>query len=119
MGKSNSITELSQAESRGPTNQLQLSESLNQKGKTLEGDSLDRIQENIVLKKNGSSTEVMASTSAKDTMQTKAKALKSRQTQSGPLMPGMVLSHLSSERARNSERFVILHFKFLHLCLAP
>lgn len=104
LGKSNSITELSQAESGGPTNQLQLSESLNQKGKTLECDSLDRIQESIVLKKNGSSTEVMASTSAKDTMQTKAKALKSRQTQSGPLMPGMVLSHSSSERARNSER---------------
>lgn len=104
VGKSNSITELSQAESRGPTNQLQLSESLNKKGKTLEGDSLDRIQENIVLKKNGSSTEEMASTSEKDAMQTKAKAVKSRQTQSGPLMPGMVLCHSSSERTRNFER---------------
>lgn len=104
LGKSNSIAELSQAESRGPTNQLQLSESLNKKGKALEGDSLDRNQENIALKKNGSSTEEMASTSEKDTMQTKAKAVKSRQTQSGPLTPGMVLSQSSSERARNSER---------------
>lgn len=104
LGKSNSIAELSQAESRGPTNQLQLYESLNKKGKALEGDSLDRNQENIALRKNGSSTEEMASTSEKDTMQTKAKAVKSRQTQSGPLMPGMVLSHSSSERARNPER---------------
>lgn len=119
MGKSNSIAELSQAESRGPTNQLQLYESLNKKGKALEGDSLDRNQENIALKKNGSSTEEMASTSEKDTMQTKAKAVKSRHTQSGPLMPGMLLSHSSSERARNPERFVSLHFKFLHLCLVP
>ncbi|KAH9718968.1 protein kinase superfamily protein [Citrus sinensis] len=104
LGKSNSIAELSQAESRGPTNQLQLYESLNKKGKALEGDSLDRNQENIALRKNGSSTEEMASTSEKDTMQTKAKAVKSRHTQSGPLMPGMLLSHSSSERARNSER---------------
>ncbi|KAJ0048129.1 hypothetical protein Pint_14829 [Pistacia integerrima] len=97
-GKSNSAAEVSQTENSGQNDQLQLSESLNKKGKSPE------IQEKIVFKKNGSSTEAMASTSEKDSMLTKAKSVKSRQSQSGPLMPGVVLTHSSSERGRNSDR---------------
>ncbi|XP_031265654.1 serine/threonine-protein kinase BLUS1-like isoform X2 [Pistacia vera] len=97
-GKSNSAAEVSQTENRGQNDQLRLSESLNKKGKSPE------IQEKIVFKKNGSSTEAMASTSEKDSILTKAKSVKSRQSQSGPLMPGVVLTHSSSERGRNSDR---------------
>ncbi|KAK0586089.1 hypothetical protein LWI29_000730 [Acer saccharum] len=99
-GKSNSNIELC----RGKSDQQQ-SECLNRKGKILEVDSLESgIQENIVLKRNGLSTEAMASTSEKDLMPTKVKTLQTRQTQSGPLMPGVVLSHSASEK-RYSERF--------------
>lgn len=117
-GKSSSMIELPQAECKGPSDQLRQSECLNKKGKTLEGDSLEAgVQENIILRKNGSNTEVMSSTSEKETMETKAKTVKGRQTQSGPLMPGKVLSHSSSERGRTSERFVIVNFQCLLLCL--
>ncbi|XP_044484708.1 serine/threonine-protein kinase BLUS1-like isoform X4 [Mangifera indica] len=40
----------------------------------------------------------------KDSVLTKSKADKSRQTQSGPLVPGVVLTHSSLERGRNSDR---------------
>lgn len=93
-----------QTETGEQNDQLQPSESLNKKGKSPE------IQENFFLKKNGSSTEAMASTSEKDSVLTKSKADKSRQTQSGPLVPGVVLTHSSLERGRNSDRFVIFHY---------
>lgn len=74
------------------------------KGKDLESDLLDSDQRKNELKKNGSKTELPL-TSDKDVVQTKTRNQtgKSRQSQSGPLMPGTVLGH-SSERARNIER---------------
>lgn len=42
---------------------------------------------------------------------------KTRETQSGPLMPGIVLSNSQSERARNVERFMMIYL-FLHLSFA-
>ncbi|KAL5750184.1 hypothetical protein ACOSP7_024787 [Xanthoceras sorbifolium] len=105
-GKSNSSVELYWSEYRGKSDQPQLSECSNRKGKIVEVDSLESgIQEKILLKKNGSSSEAMASTSEKDLMPAKVKTVKTRQTQSGPLMPGVVLSHSASERGRNLERF--------------
>ncbi|XP_044477240.1 serine/threonine-protein kinase BLUS1-like isoform X2 [Mangifera indica] len=104
-GKSNSNAEFSQTENIEQSDQLQLSESLNNKGKSPEIESLEpEIKEKIVIKKIGSSIEAMASNSEKDSMLTKAKTVKSRQTQSGPLMPGVKLTHSLSERGRNSDR---------------
>ncbi|CAL2260743.1 unnamed protein product [Prunus armeniaca] len=82
-------------------------ESLNKKGKVLESNILESGgQQKTAWKKNGSSSEATASTSEKDMVQAKNKNLlvKSRQTQSGPLTPGAVLSHSLSERARIFER---------------
>ncbi|KAL7165615.1 hypothetical protein ACSBR2_041321 [Camellia fascicularis] len=76
-------------------------------GKIPESDLLrSDYQGKIDLEKNGSRTELPPSTSEKDAAQGKAKAPsgKSRQTQSGPLMPGIVLSHSASERGRIFER---------------
>ncbi|XP_028077831.1 germinal center kinase 1 [Camellia sinensis] len=76
-------------------------------GKIPESDLLQSdYQGKIDLEKNGSRTELPPSTSEKDAAQGKAKAPsgKSRQTQSGPLMPGIVLSHSASERGRIFER---------------
>lgn len=80
---------------------------LNKKEKIVDGDSLEYgFQEKAVWKKNGPSVEASSSTSEKDMVQAKTKAqmVKSRQTQSGPLSPGAVLSHSLSERGRISER---------------
>lgn len=105
-GKSNANVELYRFECKGKSDQPQQSECLTRKGKILEVDSLESgIQEKVVLKKSGSSTEAMASTSEKDLMPAKVKTVKTRQTQSGPLMPGVVLSHSASERGRSSDRF--------------
>lgn len=54
----------------------------------------------------------MPSTSEKETThpKTKTETVRSRQTQSGPLMPGIVLTHSLSERGRITERFVIVTF---------
>lgn len=85
---------------------------LNKKEKIVDGDSLEYgCQEKAVWKKNGPSVEASSSTSEKDMVQAKTKAqmVKSRQTQSGPLSPGAVLSHSLSERGRISERFVMIH----------
>ena len=46
----------------------------------------------------------MASTSERDVLLTRAKTVKPRQTQSGPLTLGVVFNHSPSERVRNSER---------------
>ncbi|KAK3030662.1 hypothetical protein RJ639_035866, partial [Escallonia herrerae] len=55
---------------------------------------------------NGSKTEQLPSTSEKDAVQTKTAnpTGKTRQSQSGPLMPGVVLTHSTSDRGRNIER---------------
>lgn len=91
--------------------EVQQVESLNKKGKVLESNILESGgQQKTAWKKNGSSSEATASTSEKDMVQAKTKNLsvKSRQTQSGPLTPGAVLSHSLSERSRIFERFVMV-----------
>ncbi|XP_024023827.1 serine/threonine-protein kinase BLUS1 [Morus notabilis] len=82
------------------------SEYLNKKGKILECDVQESgFQENMGLKKNGSITEATTSTSDKEIVMSKNRTpVKVRQTYSGPLMPGAVLSHSVSERGRPSER---------------
>ncbi|CAN0908917.1 Serine/threonine-protein kinase fray2 [Linum grandiflorum] len=80
-------------------------ESLNQKVKPLEIDILEVDQEKLAINRNGSSLELEASTSENDVMQSKAKAARSRQTHSGPLIPGNALGRSSFERGRSSERF--------------
>ncbi|KAH8513175.1 hypothetical protein H0E87_006460 [Populus deltoides] len=104
----NSKSEMQQAEySRQLSGgKLPRVDNLNRKGRLPESDLLETSsQEKVGWKRNGSSTEAKASTSENDVMQAKAKTVKSRQTLSGPLMPGMVLSHSLSERGRTSERF--------------
>ncbi|KAG6788163.1 hypothetical protein POTOM_004218 [Populus tomentosa] len=76
------------------------------KGKLPESDLLETSSlEKVGWKGNGSSSEAKASTSESVMAQAKAKTVKSRQTHSGPLMPGTVFSHSLSERGRASERF--------------
>ncbi|XP_075102203.1 uncharacterized protein LOC107820762 isoform X1 [Nicotiana tabacum] len=76
-------------------------------GKDLESSQLDSDHwEKNGLKKNASKTELPPLTSEKDALPVKNRTQtpKARQSQSGPLMAGVVLSHSASERARNSER---------------
>ncbi|CAN1779258.1 Serine/threonine-protein kinase fray2 [Linum perenne] len=97
-----STSEISQPESRTESSRA---ENMNQKGKSLENDILEACyEEKLGSDRNGSSRESKASTSDKEAMQSKVKAVKSRQTLSGPLMPGNAFQS-SSERARTSERF--------------
>jgi len=109
----NSKSEMQQAEySRQLSGgKLPRVDNLNRKGRLPESDLLETSsQEKVGWKRNGSSTEAKASTSENDVMQAKAKTVKSRQTLSGPLMPGTVLSHSLSERGRTSERSVFFFF---------
>lgn len=106
--------ELAQPEYRGRTSgeETPQADVLNRKGKVVESDVLESVcQEKVGWRKNGSSTEASSSMSEKDMVQakTKTQTVKSRQTQSGPLMPGAVLSHSVSERVRISERFVMMY----------
>nr|GLL27519.1 serine/threonine-protein kinase BLUS1-like isoform X2 [Ipomoea trifida] len=88
------------------SDQTRASEGQIKKGKDLESGLLDSDHRKNELKKNGSKTELPPLTSDKDVVQTKTRNLtgKPRQSQSGPLMPGTVLSHSTAERARNIER---------------
>lgn len=82
---------------------------LNRKEKNLESDLLESgCQEKVGWKKDVSSPEASSSMTEKEMIQAKTKAqiLKTRHTQSGPLVPGAVLSHSLSERGQSSERFV-------------
>ncbi|KAI9108437.1 hypothetical protein K1719_020628 [Acacia pycnantha] len=92
------------------SNDVKLSESLDKKGKIVESDLQELgSSKNIIWKRNGSVSEATASTLEKDigTSKIKSQSVKSRQTQSGPLSPGAVFGHSSSERVRTSERFEI------------
>ncbi|KAG8476767.1 hypothetical protein CXB51_030358 [Gossypium anomalum] len=101
LGKLNLDREVSRVESGGPRSVDSIHpDCLNETGKNLD---CDRVEKG--LRKNGSNIDVMASTSEKDVGLAKAKTVKPRQTQSGPLTPGPVLNHSSSDRVRNSERF--------------
>ncbi|KAF7138162.1 hypothetical protein RHSIM_Rhsim07G0078200 [Rhododendron simsii] len=77
------------------------------KEKTPERDILESdYQGKVELEKNASRTELPPSHPEKDPVLAKIKtsAGNSRQTQSGPLMPGIVLNHSKSERGRSFER---------------
>ncbi|TYH41813.1 hypothetical protein ES332_D11G019800v1 [Gossypium tomentosum] len=101
LGKLNLDREVSLVEFGGPRSVDSIQpDCLNETGKNLD---CDRVEKG--LRKNGSNIDVMASTSEKDVDLAKAKAVKPRQTQSGPLTTGPVLNHSSSDRVRNSERF--------------
>ncbi|KAI3812833.1 hypothetical protein L1987_17545 [Smallanthus sonchifolius] len=81
------------------------SESLSNKGDTPESNMSDGNKGNI-LEKNRTKTEQLPSTSDKDSSQAKTRIFtgRNRQTQSGPLVAGMVLNHSKSERTRILER---------------
>ncbi|XP_039011385.1 serine/threonine-protein kinase BLUS1-like isoform X2 [Hibiscus syriacus] len=83
---------------------LSQSDCLNGTGKNVECNIVEASFQEKDLRKDGSNTDVMASTSEKDIVLTRAKTVKPRQTQSGPLTPGAVPNHSSSDRVRNSER---------------
>ncbi|KAJ7952201.1 Kinase [Quillaja saponaria] len=109
LGKLNLYDKLPQAKFAAQVsgNEVQQVEWLSKKGKILDSDLQESgCPKNIIWNSNGSTTEATSSTSEKDVVlsRTKSQTVKSRQTQSGPLMPGAVLSHSSSERARTSER---------------
>jgi len=72
---------------------------------------------NIIRERNGSISEAMTSNVEKDIIMTKIKGqmVKSRQTQSGPLLPVTVLSHSRSERGRTSQRYFIFFVSYLVL----
>ncbi|GMY30628.1 serine/threonine-protein kinase BLUS1-like isoform X1 [Fagus crenata] len=108
-GKLNLNNELAQPECRGKTSgeEIPQADFLNKKGKIVESDLLESgCQEKVGWRKNGSSNEASSSMSEKDVVQakTKTQTVKCRQTQSGPLMPGAVLSHSVSERRLIPER---------------
>ncbi|PON73558.1 Serine/threonine protein kinase [Parasponia andersonii] len=105
-GKLKSHNELP-SEGQPSGDKLQQSEYLNTEGTILESDVQESGSlEKIGLKKNGSSIESMTSTSEKEIIMTKSRTqiVKGRQTHSGPLMPGAVLTHSASDRGRISER---------------
>lgn len=111
MGKKNSDKlPMDEFTSLVDSDDMKQNESLNRKGKILESD-LQEVgsSKNIIWKRNGSIAEATASTSDKDmgTSKTKTQSVKSRQTQSGPLVPGTVIGHSLSERGRASERYII------------
>lgn len=75
-------------------------------------------QGKVELEKNASRADLPPSHPEKDPVLSKIKtsAGNSRQTQSGPLMPGIVLNHSKSERGRSSERFILVYF-LIHLSI--
>ena len=64
-----------------------------------------------ILEKAGSDIESTAPTFETETVQVKvnSQAVRGRQSQSGPLMPGIVLGQTSMERCRVSERSILVH----------
>ncbi|CAN6585793.1 unnamed protein product [Malus baccata var. baccata] len=111
LGKLNENNESYWTDYKGEINgdESQQVECLNKKGKDIESNLSESAgQQKTGWKKNESSSEAIASTSEKDTVQAKPKTLivKSRQTLSGPLTPGSVLSHSLSEKGRIFERSV-------------
>lgn len=78
------------------------SESLSNKGDAPESNISDGNKGNI-LEKDRIKTDQQPSTSDKDPI--RILAGRNRQTQSGPLVAGVVLNHSKSERTRSLERF--------------
>lgn len=85
-------------------------ESQTNKGKTSESDMKEYdTKAKTDIMKSDSKSELPPPLVEKEEAQAKTRNQTSRprQTQSGPLMPGIVLSNSQSERARNFERFII------------
>lgn len=79
----------------------------NYKGEIGRSELLDsRCEVKNVIEKDAQGSEMAGPSSARDSAQVKAKSqlVKGRQSQSGPLMPGVVLGQTSKERGRVSER---------------
>ncbi|KAJ9549674.1 hypothetical protein OSB04_022217 [Centaurea solstitialis] len=101
VGKPYSASEIVSSDDVGP------SESSSNTGDTLERNLPEPENKgNVALEKSRSKTEQLPSTSDKEAVQAKNRILpgRSRQTQSGPLVAGVVLNHSKSERSRNLER---------------
>ncbi|KAK9076624.1 hypothetical protein SSX86_004958 [Deinandra increscens subsp. villosa] len=81
------------------------SESVSNKGDAPESNMPDGNKGNI-LEKTRTKTDQLPSTSDKDAAEAKTRLIsaRNRQTQSGPLVAGVVLNHSKSERSRYSER---------------
>jgi len=110
---SNSEIQLAEHSRQLSGGELPQADNFIRKGKLPESDLLETSSlEKVGWKRNGSSSEAKASTSESVMAQAKATTVKSRQTHSGPLMPGTVFSHSLSERGRTSERFVVFLFSF-------
>ncbi|XP_047341343.1 serine/threonine-protein kinase BLUS1-like [Impatiens glandulifera] len=108
VGKSTSTSDIISSEQING-GELSQSVSFNDKGNVPKSDLLDSSfqgktsPEQVVV----SGTQLQPSTSEKDNVQQKARTIpgKQRQTQSGPLMPGVVLTHSASEKIRPFERY--------------
>lgn len=99
------------------SNDIKRSESMDKKGKIVESDLQEHgSSKNIFWKRNGSVSEATTSTSEKDigTSKNRSQPVKSRQTQSGPLVPGAVIGHSLSERVRSSERYIVFFYYLLN-----
>ncbi|XAR55184.1 Non-specific serine/threonine protein kinase [Bertholletia excelsa] len=106
LGKSISVNDIISSEPKSG-DEFPPAECSRNKEKYLESDSPKAdYREQINMEKNGPIAELPLSTSEKEAAQAKTKtpAGKTCQTQSGPLLPGMVLSHAVPERARIFER---------------
>ena len=97
-----------------------LAEGSNNKGKVPESNLGESdFQGKIGPEKNGPRTELSPLTLEEDgavQVKTKTATGKSRQTQSGPLTPGIVISHSMSEKGRFFER---LSSKFITCFICP
>lgn len=85
-------------------------ESRSNEGQTSESDMKEYdAKAKTDMKQSDSKSELPPSSVEKEGVlaKTKSQTGRPRQTQSGPLVPGMVLSNSQSERARNFERFII------------
>ncbi|KAK4421467.1 Serine/threonine-protein kinase fray2, partial [Sesamum alatum] len=90
-------------------NEVLVVESRTKKGKLSDSDIFEPDNQGNTGVKSGSKAEPALPVVEKDVPQAKTRTPtgRARQTQSGPLMPGAVLSHSLSERARNLERYEI------------
>ncbi|XP_011101905.1 STE20/SPS1-related proline-alanine-rich protein kinase [Sesamum indicum] len=84
-------------------------ESQTKKGKVSDSDLFETNNQVNTGVKSGSRADLTPPVIEKDVAQakTRTQVARARQTQSGPLIPGAVLSHSQSERARNLERYEI------------
>ncbi|KAM3379902.1 serine/threonine-protein kinase OSR1 [Capsicum galapagoense] len=92
---------------QGSVGEVTLAECQRKKRENLECNKLDSDhQEEGGLRKNSSKPELPPLTSDKDAVQAKSKCqtAKACRSQSGPLTPGVELSHSASERSSNFER---------------